>query len=174
MVILGLILVLVALTVGAALILGTSDPEVANQNVDIQLFDAVTITLTPLTMIVAGMAAMFVLWLGLVMIKLAIARKARKRRERKAAELEARERREREQAAAAERARQAEGERQLEARRLEEERAAATGAAVPGSTAPDHTRPIARDRGADETAVVQQDGDVPTTRPLPREDGPRR
>lgn len=121
MVILGLLLVLLALVVGAALITGTSAPEVSGQDVDIQLLDTVTITLNPLTLVIAGMAAMFVLWLGLVITKAALARKARLRRERKATEAEARELRERQAAEDAERARLAEGERQLEERRLAEE-----------------------------------------------------
>ena len=49
MVILGLILVLIAVAIGAALLLGTQAPEVSGQEVDIRLFDAVTINLNPLT-----------------------------------------------------------------------------------------------------------------------------
>ena len=148
MVILGLLLVLLALVVGAALITGTSAPEVSGQDVDIQLLDTVTITLNPLTLVVAGMAAMFVLWLGLVITKAALARKARLRRERKATEAEARELRERQAAEDAERARLAEGERQLEERRLAEEQRRAAGPTLAEerpSQSGTHTRPLTRE-----------------------------
>lgn len=167
MVILGILLVLLALLVGAALIIGTSAPDVADQDVDIQLFDAVTINLDPLTMVIAGMAAMFLLWLGLVLIKTALTRKARLRRERKVAEAEARGRREREAAEAAERARLEEGERQLEERRQEELRrqaeqpttAAPTDTTRPVTTRPvDSTRTAAGDGVADETTRFPRDG----------------
>ena len=148
MVILGLLLVLLALVVGAALITGTSAPEVSGQDVDIQLLDTVTITLNPLTLVIAGMAAMFVLWLGLVITKAALARKARLRRERKATEAEARELRERQAAEDAERARLAEGERQLEERRLAEEQRRAAGPTLaeerPTQSGTD-TRPLTRE-----------------------------
>ena len=49
MVILGLILVLIAVAIGAALLLGTQAPEVSGQEVDIRLFDAVTINLNPVS-----------------------------------------------------------------------------------------------------------------------------
>jgi len=91
-VIIGLILVLIALAIGAALLLGTSGPEVSAQDVDISLFDSVTITLNPLTLVVGGMVAMFLLWLGLVLIKTTLARKARARKQRKRDEAAARER----------------------------------------------------------------------------------
>lgn len=180
MVILGLVLVLVALLVGAALIVGTSDPDVASQVVDIQLFDTVTISLNPMTMLLAGMAAMFVLWLGLVLIKSALSRKARLRRERKAAELEARERRAREEAEAAERARLEEGERQLEARRLEEERARVAAAGTDTAAGPvdttgpaDATRPGPGRGATGETTRLPHSGAAEdTTRPVPREGGP--
>ena len=80
MVILGLILVLVALALGAALLMGTSAPEVSGQDVDIRLFDTVTINLNPLTLVIVGMLTMLLLWLGLVLIKWALTRKARARR----------------------------------------------------------------------------------------------
>ena len=92
MVIIGLILVLIALAIGAALLLGTSGPEVSAQDVDISLFDSVTITLAPLTLVVGGMVAMFLLWLGLVLIKTTLTRKARARKQRKRDEAAARER----------------------------------------------------------------------------------
>nr|WP_257907602.1 hypothetical protein [Janibacter limosus] len=93
MVILGLILVLVAPALGAALLMGTSAPEVSGQDVDIRLFDTVTINLNPLTPVIVGMLTMLLLWLGLVLIKWALTRKARARRLRKEQAAEARERR---------------------------------------------------------------------------------
>lgn len=92
MVIIGLILVLVALAIGAALLLGTSGPEASAQEVDISLLDSVTITFDPLTLVVGGMVSMFLLWLGLVLIKTTLARKARARKQRKRDEAAARER----------------------------------------------------------------------------------
>ncbi|UUZ44239.2 hypothetical protein LP422_17235 [Janibacter limosus] len=91
MVILGLILVLVAPALGAALLMGTSAPEVSGQDVDIRLFDTVTINLNPLTPVIVGMLTMLLLWLGLVLIKWALTRKARARRLRKEQAAEARE-----------------------------------------------------------------------------------
>ena len=58
MVILGLILVLIAVAIGAALLLGTQTPEVSGQEVDIRLLDAVTINLNPLTLVIAVMLTM--------------------------------------------------------------------------------------------------------------------
>ena len=92
MVILGIILVLVALLIGAALLLGTQAPEVSGQEVDIRLLDAVTINLNPLTLVIAGMLTMLLLWLGLVTIKWALTRKAKARRLRKEQEAESRRR----------------------------------------------------------------------------------
>lgn len=169
MVVLGLVLVLLALLLGAALITGTSAPETVGQDVDITVLDTVTFTLNPLTLVVSGMIVMFLLWLGLVLIKTTLARKARLRRERKAAELEARERHRREEAEAAERARHEEGERQLEERRLKEERRHG------------EERRLGEERRAGgSTAVHPEEGTATSstdeTRPLPREDtgGPTR
>lgn len=145
MVILGLILVLVALLLGAALITGASAPGTVSQDVEIHV-GALSLNLNPLTLVIAGMAVMFLLWLGLVLIKVTLARKARLRRERKSAEREARERREREEAEATERARHEEGERQLEERRVEQER-----------------------RQTDETTAIPRE----STRPITREPGDR-
>ncbi|MFF5324568.1 hypothetical protein ACFY2Y_12680 [Janibacter hoylei] len=92
MVILGIILVLVALLIGATLLLGTQAPEVSGQEVDIRLLDAVTINLNPLTLVIAGMLTMLLLWLGLVTIKWALTRKAKARRLRKEQEAESRRR----------------------------------------------------------------------------------
>lgn len=150
MVILGLILVLLALALGAALVYGTQDPSVSSQDVDIQLFDAVTITLDPLLLVLAGMATMFLFWLGLVLIRSALARKQRLRRERKLQAQEARERqalqerereeeRERERLAAQERER--DYERQLHDQRLSTE-AARERAEVAESRSGTATRPI--------------------------------
>lgn len=164
MVILGIVLVLLALLLGAALITGTSAPETVGQDVEIHV-GALALTLNPLTLVIAGMAVMFLLWLGLVLIKVTIARKARLRRERKAAELEARERREREEAEAAERARHEEGERQLEERRVEEERRRGEAAATRPAAAPgDATRPIPREGGADETTQIPREPRDPNHR----------
>ncbi|WP_338748642.1 hypothetical protein [Janibacter alittae] len=171
MVILGLVLVLLALLLGAALIMGTAAPETVGQDIDLHVLDAVTFTLDPLSLVIAGMVVMFLLWLGLVMIKTTLARNARLRRERKSAELADRERREREEAAAAEQARDEEGERQLEERRLAEERrrageATATrplGAPAPGAPA-DPTRPVPRRGAADETTAIPREDSRPDGR----------
>ena len=80
MVILGLLLVLVAIAVAAIIIIGTNNPDVAAQAVDIDLLN-VTIRLTPLELLLTGMGVMFVFWLGLVIMREALARKARARRE---------------------------------------------------------------------------------------------
>ena len=173
MVILGLLLILLALVVGAALITGTSAPEVSGQDVDIQLLDTVTITLNPLTLVIAGMAAMFVLWLGLVITKAALARKARLRRERKATEAEARELRERQAAEDAERARLAEGERQLEERRLAEEqrRTEEQRAAEEPQLAEEGPGTEQQRRAAGPTLAEERPAQSGTdTRPLTRED----
>ena len=163
MVILGLILVLIALALGAALLMGTSAPEVSGQDVDISLFDAVTIALNPLTLLIAGMATMLLLWLGLVLIKWTLARKAKQRRLRKEQAGEARERQARLEAEHQEEI--ARRERELEDQRVSteiaRERAAVAERHDPsiaeptqridttrtGSTGPDSTRPIARDDG---------------------------
>lgn len=171
MVILGIVIVLVALLLAAALLLGTSDPEVSGQDVDIQLFDAVTITLNPLTMVIAGMVAMFLLWLGLVLIKTALTRQARQRKLRKQQAAEARERQEHDEDLRREQERQSALEREQPAPRE----------GTPGDTRPgepaDATRPIARgDHGpADATRPIsREDAPADATRPIRRGDGPRR
>lgn len=166
MVILGLILVLVALALGAALLLGTQAPDVAGQDVDIKLFDAVTITLDPLALVVAGMATMLLLWLGLVLIKAALTRRTRQRRQRKEQELAAKQRLADQEAAHHEEV--ARRDRELQDQRVSTEIAREraevaerhdptltdqpteridTGVATPGRDAlgPDATRPIRRD-----------------------------
>lgn len=166
MVILGLILVLVALALGAGLLLGTQAPDIAGQDVDIQLFDAVTITLDPLALVVAGMATMLLLWVGLVLIKAALTRRARRRRLRKEQELASRQRLAEQEAA--HRDEVARRDRELEEQRVSTEIAREraevaerhdptfgeqpteridTDVATPGRDAlgPDATRPIRRD-----------------------------
>lgn len=83
MVILGLLILLVAIALGTLLVIGTSTPEVAAQDVEISLLDTVQLTLNPMALVIAGMVAMFLAWLGLVLIRSALNRKARARRERK-------------------------------------------------------------------------------------------
>ena len=51
-----------------------------------------TINLNPLTLVIAGMLTMLLLWLGLVMIKAALTRKAKQRRLRKEQEAESKRR----------------------------------------------------------------------------------
>lgn len=146
MVILGIILVLIALLLGAALLMGTSDPEVSGQDVDIQLFDAVTINLNPLTLVIIGMVTMFFLWLGLVLIKTTLTRKAKQRKLRKQQAVEARERQAHEE--------------QLR----EQERPVAHGEhpGAHGDHDADLTRPISRDgQPADATRPIPRDGDAP-------------
>lgn len=99
MVVLGLIILVVAILVGVVLVMGTGSPDVAGQKVDISLLDTVTVSLNPLALVVAGMAVMFLAWLGLVLMRSALARKARLRRERKDLEREAQHRRAEDEAA---------------------------------------------------------------------------
>lgn len=153
MVILGIVIVLIALLLAAGLILGTSDPAVSSQDVDIQLFDTVTITLNPLTLVIAGMTAMFLLWLGLALIKTTLTRKAKQKKLRKQQAAEARERQEQEEQALLERDRQAALER--------ERQAPPTGAPHDAGDA-DLTRPISRGGHSPEDA----------TRPIARDDVP--
>lgn len=163
MVILGIVIVLVALLLAAGLILGTSDPSVSGQEVDIQLLDTVTIALTPLTLVIAGMVAMFLLWLGLVLIKTTLTRQAKEKKLRKQQAAEAHEREEQERQ---------EGERRTA---LERERqtppaggphdAEMTRPISRGDHAPDDaTRPIARDEAPGDAT-----GDA--TRPIRRDRG---
>lgn len=83
MVVLGLLILLVALALGTLLVMGAGSPDVAAQDVEISLYDTVQVTLNPLALVLAGMAVMFLAWLGLVLIRSALTRKARLRRERK-------------------------------------------------------------------------------------------
>lgn len=161
MVILGLILVLLALAVGAALIMGTSAPDVTGQDVDIQLFDAVTINLNPLTLVIAGMATMFVLWLGLVLIRSALVHRKKQRHIRKEQETEALGRRELQ-----------EREHQEELRLHEEElRRRDAAGTVPPAGQTDATRPIARDDAGATRPIQHGDVEEPgATRPITRRD----
>lgn len=172
MVILGLILVLIALALGAGLIMGTSAPGMSGQDVDIKLFDAVTINLNPLTLVVAGMATMLLLWLGLVLIKATLTRKAKQRRLRKEQAAEARERQEQQELA--HRDEVAQRERDLEDQRVSteiaRERAEAAERHDPTlaeqrtqriDTGADATRPVRRDGVADDaTRLLRREGDT--------------
>lgn len=159
MVILGVVIVLIALLLGGALLLGTSDPAVSGQDVEIQLFDTVTITLNPLTMVLAGMIAMFLLWLGLVLIKTTLTRKAKVRRLRKQQAAEARERQEHEEHLRREEERRTATEREQQVGREE--------------AIDRHPRGGAHD-DADLTRPISRDDRVPAdaTRPIPRDDTP--
>lgn len=170
MVILGLILVLVALALGAALLMGTSAPEVSGQDVDIRLFDTLTINLNPLTLVIIGMATMLLLWLGLVLIKAALTRRAKQRRLRKEQAAQARERQARLEAEHQEEI--ARHERELQDQRtsteIARERAEVAERNDPTletqriDTRGDAARPVGRDGAADDAI-----------RPMPRE-GDRR
>ena len=168
MVILGLILVLVAIALGAALLVGTQAPDVAGQDVDIKLFEVVTISLDPLTLVIAGMLTMLLLWLGLVLIKWALTRKAKQRRLRKEQEVQARERLAQQEAA--HRDEVARRDRELQDQRtsteIARERAEAAERHDPTlqtqriDTREGHTRPIGRDGGpGDATRPIRRDGD---------------
>lgn len=133
MVVLGLLILLVALALGTLLVVGTSTPEVAAQDVEISLLDTVQLTLNPLALVIAGMVVMFLAWLGLVLIRSALNRKARARRERKEEARLAQQRR-----ADAERA-QAERDRQHE-EQLKEQRMATETARERAEVAEDEAR----------------------------------
>lgn len=168
MVILGLILVLVAIALGAALLVGTQAPDVAGQDVDIKLFEVVTISLDPLTLVIAGMLTMLLLWLGLVLIKWALTRKAKQRRLRKEQEVQARERLAQQEAA--HRDEVARRDRELQDQRtsteIARERAEAAERHDPTlqtqriDTREGDTRPTGRDGGpGGATRPIRRDGD---------------
>lgn len=168
MVILGLILVLVAVALGAALLVGTQAPDVAGQDVDIKLFEVVTISLDPLTLVIAGMLTMLLLWLGLMLMKWSLTRKAKQRRLRKEQEAQARERLAQQEATHREEV--ARRDRELEDQRtsteIARERAEAAERHDPTlqtqriDTRDDATRPIRRDGGLDDaTRPIRRDGD---------------
>lgn len=166
MVILGLILVLIALAVGAALLTGTSAPEVSGQDVDISLFDAVTIALNPLTLVIAGMATMLVLWLGLVLIKWALARTARRRRLRKEQEAAAKDRLAQQEAAHQEQLR-------LREKELEDQRTSTEIARERAEVAERHDPSIAEPTQRIDTTRGGTTRDE-TTRPISRDGDSRR
>lgn len=168
MVILGLILVLVAIALGAALLVGTQAPDVAGQDVDIKLFEVVTISLDPLTLVIAGMLTMLLLWLGLVLIKWALTRRAKQRRLRKEQEVQARDRLAQQEAA--HRDEVARRDRELQDQRtsteIARERAEVAERHDPTlqtqriDTREGDTRPIGRDGGpGDVTRPIRRDGD---------------
>ena len=161
MVILGLILVLVAIVLGAALILGTSAPDVTGQEVDLQFFDAVTLNLNPLTLVIAGMATMFLLWFGLILIRSALVHRKAQRRLRKEQEAAARERREQDEAA------------HQDELRLREEELHRRDAGADGhpDAVPDPTRPAILDGDAGATRPIRQGDpeDSGATRPIRRD-----
>ncbi len=153
MVILGLLLVLLALGLGTLLVLATNDPDVAGRTLEIQFLN-VTVELSPLALVVAGMIAMALLWFGLWAIRSALARKSRQRKDRKEQERLARER-------TVERERQRAAEKEAHDRGVEEQRVAtqtareraevaeeraarleSDGPKDTGRTAGDRTRPI--------------------------------
>lgn len=182
MVILGILLVLIAVALGAALIAGTSTPGVAGQTVDISFFDTVTISVDPLTLVVAGMVAMFLLWLGLVLIKTTLTRKARARKQRKEQETAARQRQvqrehERPTAQRADDPVLAEETTRIPRDR---DRAGATPPPQPGGDDPNATRPIRPgeqaapppSRNEDATRPVGGD-DAGVTRPIRKDDDPK-
>lgn len=163
MVILGLILLLVALGIGAVLIIGTQAPHTAKDPVDIRLLDTVTVSLDPLMLVLAGMATMFLFWLGLVLIKTSLARKQRLRRERKQQERDAQERQ-------SLREREIEDERGRDHERPPHDRQLSTGAPREhpgvGSGGDARTRPVGT-RGRRGPDDVDRSGD--TQRIDPRE-----
>lgn len=175
MVVLGIVIVLIALLIGAALLMGTTGPEVTGQEVALRLFDVVTIDVPPAALVIGGMIAMFLLWLGLVLIKTTLTRKAKVRRLRKQQAAEARERQEHEEHLRREEERRTATEREQQVGREEAIDRHPRGGAHDDA---DLTRPISRDdRGpADATRPISRD-DTPddATRPI-RGDGdvPRR
>ncbi len=88
MLILGALLVLLALAFAAVLVLGSRGSD---QLVDLTL-GGQTLSLSPLALVVASLATMAVLWLGTMLVRLALASRAKKRRQRKEEERAARER----------------------------------------------------------------------------------
>lgn len=88
MLILGALLVLLALAFAAFLVLGSRGSD---QLVDLTL-GGQTLSLSPLALVVASLATMAVLWLGTMLVRLALASRAKKRRQRKEEERAARER----------------------------------------------------------------------------------
>ncbi|MGE9807310.1 MULTISPECIES: hypothetical protein [unclassified Janibacter] len=148
MVLLGLLLVLAALVLGAVLVLGTQN---LTDSIDLEAMN-VTVSLNPLSLLIAGAVAMFLLWMGLSLIRSALARKNRLRRERRFTELD--EQRQREIEEHRQRASEAE-------RRFEEQRVATDEARRRAEVAERTGAPVAAERPVDPTVD-------PATRELPR------
>ena len=85
MVLLGLILVAIAIAAGVLLVVGA---EPVSTPVDLDL-SILQVSLQPLGLLVAGAAAMLLLWLGLVMIRGSVRRRRRPGREAKEAQRQA-------------------------------------------------------------------------------------
>ena len=126
MILLGLILIVVAVAAGTVLVLATQ-----SLTEPVELAAGNQVSVVPLILVIAGAAVLFVLWLGLAMVRGSIRRKTRRRKEAKEAqrqaELEAEARREEEARRADEARREEEIRREAEerAQREAEERRAA-------------------------------------------------
>lgn len=124
MILLGLILIVVAVAAGIVLVLATQS---LTEPVELAA-GGFQVSVIPLVLVIAGAAVMFVLWLGLAMVRGSIRRKTRRRKEAKEAErqaeLEAEARREEEarRADAARREEEIRREAEEHARREAEER----------------------------------------------------
>ena len=127
MILLGLILIVVAVAAGTVLVLATQS---LTEPVELAA-GGFQVSVVPLILVIAGAAVLFVLWLGLAMVRGSIRRKTRRRKEAKEAqrqaELEAEARREEEARRADEARREEEIRREAEerAQREAEERRAA-------------------------------------------------
>jgi len=126
-ILLGLILIVVAVAAGTVLVLATQS---LTEPVELAA-GGFQVSVVPLILVIAGAAVLFVLWLGLAMVRGSIRRKTRRRKEAKEAqrqaELEAEARREEEARRADEARREEEIRREAEerAQREAEERRAA-------------------------------------------------
>lgn len=170
MVIIGILVVLLAIALGIAVLYGTSTLD----DVEIDAWDTVAVTVSPLVLVIVGMVAMFLFFVGLAMIRSALARKQRLRRERKEQERQAKERQaaheqqladQREQERLAHEQRERDYEQQLHDQKLSTQ-AARERAAVAEQEA--GTRPVETTGGAgasDAPAAPTQGG---TTAPPPR------
>lgn len=127
MILLGLILIVVAVAAGTVLVLATQS---LTEPVELAA-GGFQVSVVPLILVIAGAAVLFVLWLGLAMVRGSIRRKTRRRKEAKEAqrqaELEAEARRDEEARRADEARREEEIRREAEerAQREAEERRAA-------------------------------------------------
>jgi uncharacterized membrane protein YciS (DUF1049 family) len=84
-ILLGLILIVVAVAAGIVLVLATQS---LTEPVELAA-GGFQVSVVPLVLVIAGAAVLFVLWLGLAMVRGSIRRKTRKRREAKEAERQA-------------------------------------------------------------------------------------